>query len=318
MESYTIRDLTFSYPRQKKPALRDLSLSIGQGQFVALCGPSGCGKTTLLRQLKTVLAPHGERRGEVLFEDTPLESLDRRTQSARIGFVLQSPDNQIVTDKVWHELAFGLESLGFDTPSIRMRVAEMASFFGIQTWFYKNVSELSGGQKQLLNLASVMVMQPSALILDEPTGQLDPIAAAEFLAAVGQINRELGVTVIITEHRLEEALPLADRVLVLDGGRLICDGAPEDVGRQLKERRHAMFLAMPAPMRIYAGVANDLPCPSRCGKGAPGWTPRAAAAAGRSTRGNRPAPSKTARLPLTQEVWFRYEKDAPDVVKDYP
>ncbi len=317
MESYTIRDLTFSYPRQKKPALRDLSLSIGQGQFVALCGPSGCGKTTLLRQLKTVLAPHGERRGEVLFEDTPLESLDRRTQSARIGFVLQSPDNQIVTDKVWHELAFGLESLGFDTPSIRMRVAEMASFFGIQTWFYKNVSELSGGQKQLLNLASVMVMQPSALILDEPTGQLDPIAAAEFLAAVGQINRELGVTVIITEHRLEEALPLADRVLVLDGGRLICDGAPEDVGRQLKERRHAMFLAMPAPMRIYAGVANDLPCPVTVREGR-AWLDAFAQQQplGEVPAENRPAPEQNGTPAVEfQEVWFRYEKDAPDVVK---
>lgn len=317
MESYTIRDLTFSYPRQKKPALRGLSLSIGQGQFVALCGPSGCGKTTLLRHLKTLLSPHGERRGEVLFEGTPLESLDQRVQSARIGFVLQSPDNQIVTDKVWHELAFGLESLGFDTPSIRLRVAEMASFFGIQTWFYKNVSELSGGQKQLLNLAAIMVMQPSVLILDEPTGQLDPIAAAEFLAAVGKINRELGVTVLITEHRLEEALPLADRVLVLDEGRLICDGAPEDVGRQLKERRHAMFLAMPAPMRIYAGVANDLPCPVTVREGR-AWLD---AFARRQPLGevppeNRPAPEQNG-IPAVefQEVWFRYEKDAPDVVK---
>lgn len=317
MESYTIRNLTFSYPQQKKPALRDLSFSIGQGQFVALCGPSGCGKTTLLRQLKTVLAPHGERTGEILFEGTPLSDLAQRAQSARIGFVMQSPDNQIVTDKVWHELAFGLESLGFDTPSIRLRVAEMASFFGIQAWFYKSVTELSGGQKQLLNLASVMVMQPSVLILDEPTGQLDPIAASEFLAALGRINRELGVTVIITEHRLEEALPLADRVLVLDVGRLICDGAPEDVGRQLKERCHAMFLAMPAPMRIYAGVENDLPCPVTVRDGR-AWLD--ALAQRRPLRGvpaeNGPAPEQNGTPAVEfQEVWFRYEKDAPDVVK---
>ena len=114
-----------------------------------------------------------------------------------------------MTDKVWHELAFGLESLGFDTPTIRRRVAEMASFFGIQDWFYKNVAELSGGQKQLLSLASVMVMQPRVLILDEPTSQLDPIAASDFLQTLGRINRELGTTVLLTEHRLEEALPLA-------------------------------------------------------------------------------------------------------------
>ena len=123
-----------------------------------LCGPSGCGKSTLLRQMKTVLTPHGRRTGEILFEGMPLESIDHRTQSSRIGFVQQSPDNQIVTDKVWHELAFGLESLGYDTPTIRRRVAEMASFFGIQTWFHKKVTELSGGQKQLLNLAAIMVM----------------------------------------------------------------------------------------------------------------------------------------------------------------
>ena len=166
MESYTIKNLTFSYPQKGKKVFDNLSFSIRQGQFITLCGPSGCGKTTLLRQLKTVLAPHGDRRGEILFEGIPLSEIDQRTQSSRIGFVMQSPDNQIVTDKVWHELAFGLESLGFDTSAIRLKVAEMASFFGIETWFYKNVTELSGGKKQLLNLASIMAMQPSVLILD--------------------------------------------------------------------------------------------------------------------------------------------------------
>ena len=166
MEAFTVRDLSFAYPEQRKDTLSHLTFSVPQGQFVTLCGPSGCGKSTLLRQLKTVLAPAGDRRGEILFEGLPLDSVGQREQSARIGFVLQSPENQIVTDKVWHELAFGLESLGYDTPTIRSRVAEMASFFGIQTWFYKNVTELSGGQKQLLNLASIMAMQPSVLILD--------------------------------------------------------------------------------------------------------------------------------------------------------
>ena len=221
MECYVIRSLTFAYPEQTKKVLNDLSFSVGQGEFVTIAGPSGSGKSTLLRQLKSVLAPHGELKGEILFEGRPISGIDRREQSARIGFVLQSPDNQIVTDKVWHELAFGLESLGFDTATIRGRVAEMASFFGIQTWFYQPVAELSGGQKQLLNLASIMAMQPSVLILDEPTSQLDPIAAAEFLAAVGKINRELGTTVIMTEHRLEDVLPMSDRLLVLDEGKLV-------------------------------------------------------------------------------------------------
>ena len=181
MEIFTIRNLNFAYPEQEKNAITDLSLSVQPGEFLVLCGPSGCGKSTLLRQLKTVLAPHGRRSGEILFEGRNLDSLDQREQAEKIGFVQQSPENQIVTDKVWHELAFGLESLGYDTPTIRRRVAEMASFFGIQTWFYKPVTALSGGQKQLLNLASVMVLQPKVLILDEPTSQLDPVAASDFL-----------------------------------------------------------------------------------------------------------------------------------------
>ena len=168
MEVFTINHLNFVYPEQEKNAISDLSLRVLPGEFLVLCGPSGCGKSTLLRQLKTVLAPHGRRSGEILFDGRNLDSLDQREQAEKIGFVQQSPENQIATDKVWHELAFGLESLGYDTPTIRRRVAEMASFFGIQTWFYKSVTELSGGQKQLLNLASVMVLQPKVLILDEP------------------------------------------------------------------------------------------------------------------------------------------------------
>ena len=261
METFEIRTLTITYPEQARAALEEMSLTVKQGEFLVLCGPSGCGKSTLLRQLKTVLAPHGRRSGEILFEGLPLDELDQREQSQRIGFVQQSPDNQIVTDKVWHELAFGLESLGYDTPTIRRRVAEMASFFGIQTWFYKNVTELSGGQKQLLNLASVMAMQPSVLILDEPTSQLDPIAASDFLATLGKINRELGTTILLTEHRLEEAFPLATRVAVMDGGKLLCTGTPNEVGAILKDAGHAMFLAMPTSMRVWAAVENGAPCP---------------------------------------------------------
>ena len=250
-----VQNLTFTYPERERPALRDVSLMVNPGEFVVLCGPSGCGKTTLLRQLKPILAPHGAVSGEILFEGTPLRELSQRDAAAKIGFVLQSPENQIVTDKVWHELAFGLESLGFDTPSIRLRVAEMASFFGIQTWFYKDVTELSGGQKQLLALASVMALQPSLLLLDEPTSQLDPIAASDFLATVGKINRELGVTVILTEHRLEEALS-SGQPRGGHGQRAACSarGAPPKWARALRQQGHGMFQAMPVPMRIWAGV----------------------------------------------------------------
>lgn len=311
----TLEGLSFTYPEGDSPVLRSVDLEVPKGQFATLCGPSGCGKTTLLRHLKSVLAPHGKREGRVLFDGTPLEELDLREQSRRIGFVLQSPDQQIVTDKVWHELAFGLESLGCDTPTIRLRVAEMASFFGIETWFHKDVSQLSGGQKQLLNLAAVMAMGPELLILDEPTSQLDPIAAADFLATVAKLNRELGTTVLLTEHRLEEALPHSHRLIVMDQGEIIADGAPSQAGQALRDRGHRMFLAMPAPMRIYAGVKNDLACPVTVREGRD-WLESYAA---QNPVVQVPARPDTApdNPPIIQakEVWFRYEEDSPDVVR---
>ena len=201
MEQIQIRNLSFSYPDSGVDCLKDVSLSIEKGEFVLLCGTSGCGKTTLLRHLKSVLTPRGIRSGAVLFRGTPLDQVPLAGQSQAIGFVMQNPDDQIVTDKVWHELAFGLENLGVPRDVIGTRVAEMASFFGIQSWYHREVSQLSGGQKQLLNLASIMAMQPEILILDEPTGQLDPIAAGDFLNTLKKINRELCITVLITEHR---------------------------------------------------------------------------------------------------------------------
>ena len=203
-----IKDVNFSYVKDKT-LITNLNLSVKPGMRVAIVGPTGCGKSTLLTHLKTPLTPHGKRKGEILFQGVPIGEMSNREQSQRIGYVLQNPDNQIVTDKVWHELAFGLESLGYSNADIRIRVAEMASYFGIQDWFYKNVSELSGGQKQLLNLASIMAMHPDMLILDEPTSQLDPIAASDFLETVKKINRDLGTTIILTEHRLEEVFPSA-------------------------------------------------------------------------------------------------------------
>ena len=314
MALFTVENLSFTYPGQTAPAIDRLTLTVPEGAFLVLCGPSGCGKSTLLRQLKPALAPHGVRQGRILFRDAPLEQVDQRTQAARIGFVQQSPENQIVTDKVWHELAFGLESLGTDTPTIRRRVAEMAAFFGIEDWFYRDVAELSGGQKQLLNLASVMAMQPDVLILDEPTSQLDPIAASDFLAVLGKINRELGTAVVLTEHRLEEAFPLATAVAVMDRGRLLCTGTPQQVGRQLKTLGHGMFLAMPAAMRIWASVETEAPCPVTVREGRD-FLRRYAA-----ERPLGPLPREEAhprREPVitARGVWFRYEPDSPDVVK---
>ncbi|MDR1245725.1 MAG: ATP-binding cassette domain-containing protein [Clostridiales Family XIII bacterium] len=315
-ERYRIENLTFTYPERGTPALAGIDTVVRRGDFLALCGASGCGKTTLLRQLKPILAPHGARSGEIFFDGRPLSALDLREQSAKIGFVMQSPENQIVTDKVWHELAFGPESQGAPQAEIRLRVAEMASFFGIQTWFYKNVTELSGGQKQLLNLASVMTMQPEVLLLDEPTSRLDPIAASEFLTVVGKINRELGVTVIISEHRPEDVFPLCDRVAVMDEGRIIAEGSPSDVGAALKAQGHGMFYAMPAPMRIWAALPQDVAgknCPVTVRDGRD-WLDRLACDAPIEDAESKTAPQGDPAVELN-DVWFRYEKNAPDVIK---
>ena len=297
-------------------AVNDVSFCLYPGEILGIVGESGSGKSTLLRQLKTVLTPNGKRTGEILFRGVPLKQVSDREQSEKIGFVMQNPDDQIVTDKVWHELAFGLESLGCDQKTMRGRVAEMACYFGIQDWFHRDVATLSGGQKQLLNLASIMAMQPEVLILDEPTSQLDPIAASDFLNTVRKINTELGTTVIITEHRLEDIFPYADRAVVMEKGRVIADDTPGKVGQLLFEQANPMFAAMPTPVRVYygAGGTGESPLTVRQGRS---WLSRRFP--------NRPEKDAIAAPPLPEEVkdpalvlkelWFRYEKDSPDILR---
>ena len=229
MAHIEIENLTFSYPSAGRPSLSNVSLTIRRGEYVVLCGKSGSGKTTLLRHLKTVLAPHGKRSGDIRINGVSLKDMSQRDQAAKVGFVMQNPDDQIVTDKVWHELAFGLENLGLPTEVIRRRVGEMASYFGIQDLFRCDTDSLSGGQKQLLNLASVMVMQPKLLILDEPTSQLDPIAAADFLQTLGRINRELGITIIMVLHDINLAARYSDVLMAVKGGRLYAAGTPAEI-----------------------------------------------------------------------------------------
>ena len=318
MESISIENLSFTYPARCDKALEDINFTVNQGEFILICGKSGCGKTTLLRLLKSSLSPFGEISGNIFFNGRPLADYDTKEQASDIGFVMQNPDNQIVTDKVWHELAFGLESLGDKLTEIRTRVSEMASFFGIQNWFYKKTYEISGGQKQILNLASIMVMQPSVLILDEPTSQLDPIAAGEFLKTLEKINRELGITIILTEHRLEDVFPMADRVIVMDEGKIIVDETPNEVGKILKSINHDMYKALPTPMRVHGGVKNALSCPLNVRDGRV-WLEE-------FSKENTFNPDVIPKEFLKEnndtvieikDAWFRYEKELPDVVKGF-
>lgn len=354
MDTFKIENLSFTYPQRDKPALDGIDLSIRFGEFITLCGKSGSGKSTLLRNLKSTLAPHGRLTGSIKFYDRELSEVSQKEQASRIGYVLQNPENQLVTDKVWHELAFGLESLGYDTRTIRLRVAEMASFFGIQNLFLRNISELSGGQKQVVNLASIMAMLPDVLILDEPTSQLDPIAAGEFLETVRKINRDIGTTILITEHRLDEVLPMSDRALVMEKGRILLDGPPSWVGKELGRTGNDLFKAMPAPMQIYAGLMEQASDPegqpTGLTEGIPSLTGNcpitvrdgrnwmtelfagreisayridAAALEWKDGEADKGAPKRDSEAGRNSEpaiqlkdVWFRYEKETPDVVKD--
>lgn len=259
MEILSIKDLTFSYPNKENFALQNVNLSINSGDFVVVCGQSGSGKTTLLRMLKKEIAPHGEKQGAVYYKGEDVEKLDDKIFAQKIGFVFQKPDQQIVTDKVWHELAFGLESLGYDSDYIRLRVGEMANYFGITSLFRKKTTELSGGQKQLMNLASVMAMSPDVIILDEPTSQLDPITANDFITTLKKINDELGLTVIIIEHRLQEVFPIADKVAVMEDGKVICYDTPRNVCEKLSN--HPMSQGFPSAVRIWQKSGSKGECP---------------------------------------------------------
>lgn len=313
MELLQVKDLSFTYPNRDEAVLSELSFSVERGSFTVLCGQSGSGKTTLLRLLKRELAPHGTLDGEILYCNEPLADLDDRRSAAEIGFVRQDPDEQLVTDKVWHELAFGPESLGMKTADIRRRVGEMASYFGIQSWYHNDTDRLSGGQKQLLNLAAVMVMQPKLLLLDEPTSQLDPIAAADFIATLQKLNRELGLTILLSEHRLEEVFPVADRVIVMERGKPCLSGTPRELCAVLRD--HPLALGLPSASRIWAGLdVADEPCPLTVREGRELLERRFPDHAGALVP-VRPRP-QTPPVLEAEGLCFRYEKDSPDVLRE--
>ena len=311
MEILAVKDLSFSYPTCSEAALTDVSFSLERGEFAVLCGATGSGKSTLLRMLKRELSPLGKMTGDVAFSGTPLDKLNDKVSASAIGFVMQDPEQQIVTDKVWHELAFGLENLAVPPADIARRVAEMASYFGIGSWYDKEVSQLSGGQKQLLNLAAVLVMQPELLILDEPTAQLDPIAASDFIATIKRLNQELGITIIIAEHRLEDVIPICDRLLVMEKGTLIADGRPEHVISEIRGRDDIMC-GMPAAARLYTALNSGDSCPLTVRDGRSFVTENYRNDVRALEREN--AAPKTSPALSFRDVYFRYERNSPDIL----
>lgn len=347
MEILDIQALSFEYPDGKR-ALEDISFSLFPGEFALMCGSSGCGKTTLMRLLKRELAPHGHMTGQLLYCGRPMADMSDRQAAQEIGMVMQQPESQIITDRVYQELAFGLESMGIKQEELRLRVGETANYYGINTWFERSTDTLSGGQKQLLALASVTAVGPRLLLLDEPTAQLDPIAAASFIDTVYKLNREMGITVLIAEHRTEELFERADSVLLMEKGRLLKKDAPRAVCARFASSLAAQ--GFPAAARLFAALekrspggpemnspatdgpvsnspAKDGSLPEKAEANIPmtvregrafmaelfdkACLAQAASCAAQESC----APRKEEQALELKGAWFRYEKDSPDVLK---
>lgn len=261
MSFVEFKDFSFAYKTiegKEVSILSDINLSINEGEFVLFYGPSGSGKTTLFSNLKKELAPSGVRKGMVCFKDKNILELDDVESATNIGFLFQNPDNQIVTDTVIQEIAFPLENIGMSSDEIRNRIAEMTAFFGIDHILHKNVNDLSGGQKQLVNLCSLLVLKPKLLILDEPTSQLDPIASYDFLTILKRLNEEFSITILISEHKIDNIFPFADKVVFMRNGKIVhCDN-PYNLPKILD--KNSMFnYYLPDITKIYSLLdATDL------------------------------------------------------------
>jgi len=311
MALFKIENLTFYYPDCARPAVNDVSFEIERGDFCVIAGATGSGKSTLLRLLKREISPLGKKSCTIYFDGVDADELDAKTSATKIGFVMQNPEHQIVTDKVWHELAFALENLGVPNDIIARRVAEMACYFGIESWFDKRVCELSGGQKQLLTLASVMVCDPDILILDEPCAQLDPIAAADFIATLKKLSNEFSIAILIVEHRLEDLIPICDRLLVLENGNLLANGEPKSIIKQLRHNADIVS-SMPCAARLFLSLNQNGDCPLSIKEGR-----RFIENTFDNTQKKLARPeyihSKNPALEFVG-AYFRYEKGSPDIL----
>ena len=259
MVNFKIKNLSFFYPGGAEKTLDNINLSINQGEFVVVCGKSGSGKSTLLRLLKPELSPHGKIQGEIEFFGR--KEISQRESAEKIGFILQNTEYQAVTHSVRSELSFGLENLGLDSKAIRLRIAEISAYFSLEKIIDKKISELSGGQKQLVCLASVLTMHPQVIIFDEPTSQLDPMAAESFLNTAYKLCKENAITVIITEHRLESVIPMADRVIIMEDGKIISDSEPREISSVLIKNNSFVASSMPVSMRLHSKLKANSTLP---------------------------------------------------------
>lgn len=317
-----LENLSFAYPGADSKALDGLSISFERGSLTLLTGSSGSGKTTLLRILSPVLTPAGSLTGSRIIYGEPASAYETADKAVQIGFVQQNPDNQIILDSVWHELAFGLENQGLSNQDIERRLAETSTFFGISDWMDRKVSELSGGEKQILNLASSLVMQPDLLLLDEPMAQLDPISRKRFLSMLGRVNDETGTTIIISEHIIDDILPHADKVALLENGKVNFCASAEEYVNMLLEADNKFQISIPLSARMAAASgsearANENKLPLTVREGRKFLLDRQEISEqDTGTADVRPADLNVGEIVLSaRDIWFRYEKDAPFVLR---
>jgi energy-coupling factor transporter ATPase len=251
------RALTYSYPGATKPSLRDVSIKIEKGEFVLITGPSGCGKTTLCRCFNGLI-PHfyqGTLEGEITVAGLKVSEHPTYELAKHVGLVFQNPENQLFALSVEKDVAFGLENLGVPREEMRKKVDWALELTGIYDLKDRPPHELSGGQQQRVAIASVLAMQPEVMVLDEPTSFLDPLSAKKIFEVIYDLNRKLGITVILVEHRLDLTAVYADHIIVMDEGKVILDGDPREI-LSMQETR-LIGIGVPKATRLYHMLKSD-------------------------------------------------------------
>lgn len=321
MEILEINNVSFKFPDMKEHVLDDITMTVKEGEFIVICGPSGCGKTTFLRLLKKELAPVGNCVGDILYAGKLLSKWDERVLIEDIGFVFQDPDNQIVMDEVMQEIVFGLENLGYSNFEMRKRVAEMVHFFGMEDLLKSKPSELSGGQKQMLNLLSVLLLKPKVLLLDEPTSQLDPVAAKDLIVMLERLNNEMGMTIILVEHRLEDLFAVADRVLMMEQGRIKYEGISNDVIQSVYNASDDLFIPyIPSISRLFLEkelLPNQQTIPLTVKEGR-AWLTKLPSISKKEER-TKESEIKEKSTPYLEvkNVYYQYNRNTPMVLKNF-
>lgn len=251
------KGLTYTYQGATKPSIRDVSIKIEKGEFVILTGPSGCGKTTLCRCFNGLI-PHfynGTLEGNINVADLNVIEHQIHELALHVGFVFQNPENQLFALSVEKDVAFALENLGVPREDMWKKVEWALKTVGAYEIRERAPHELSGGQQQRVAIASVLAMQPDVMVLDEPTSFLDPLGAKKIFEVIAELNKTLGITVILVEHRLDLAAQYADHVVIMDEGKVILDGKPRDIFN-LDEAR-LVGVGIPKATRLFQILKED-------------------------------------------------------------